>query len=226
MQRRMHEYLRLLEAVAENAGTPLGQIDLLGDDDQRRLLSDWNGVKTDYPRDASLADLFREVARAFPENTALLIAETAAHALPERRISYAELDRLSDQWAVRLRNAGVARGAFVAVLLPRSLDLIVSLLAILKAGAAYVPIAPSMPDAVIQRILEHSGPVALMTVSGLTNIPIPRRIKVFRMDADVQDVAADDLPFAGTGGDPAYVIYTSGSTGAPKGPNKVVCKDW
>ena len=217
MQRRMHEYLRLLEAVAENAGTPLGQIDLLGDDDQRRLLSDWNGVKTDYPRDASLADLFREVARAFPENTALLIAETAAHALPERRISYAELDRLSDQWAVRLRNAGVARGAFVAVLLPRSLDLIVSLLAILKAGAAYVPIAPSMPDAVIQRILEHSGPVALMTVSGLTNIPIPRRIKVFRMDADVQDVAADDLPFAGTGGDPAYVIYTSGSTGAPKG---------
>ena len=217
MRRRMEEYLRLLAAVADDPNAPLGALEVISSDDRRRLLSDWNGAAADYPREASIADLFREIARAHPGNIALLVAETPADALPQRRVSYADLDRLSDQWAARLRRAGVTPGAFVGVLLPRSLDLIVGLLAVLKAGAAYVPIAPGMPGAVIKRILEHSGPVALLTVSGI-EAPVPAGVAVVAMDAPHTEPAPASVTEPGTGGgDPAYVIYTSGSTGAPKG---------
>ncbi|HEV7386895.1 MAG TPA: amino acid adenylation domain-containing protein, partial [Phenylobacterium sp.] len=218
VRRRMEEYLRLLATAAAAPDTPLRALDVIGADDRQRLLSDWNGVTTDYPRDASLAELFRSVARAHPDATALLVAETPADAIPQRRVSYADLDRLSDQWAARLRDAGVRRGAFVGLLLPRSLDLIVGMLAILKAGAAYVPMAPGTPAAAVRRILEHSEAVAVLTISSLAEASIPEGVTVVAMDGPQPEPTTDSAPDAGTGGgDPAYVIYTSGSTGAPKG---------
>src|SRR5206468_3744709 len=109
-----------------------GALEMIGSDDRQLLLSDWNGVMTGYPRDASLADLFRTVARAQAGKTALLIVKSPEDTAPEHRVSYADLDRMSDQWAARLLNAGVGKGAFVGLLLPRSLDLIVGMLATLK----------------------------------------------------------------------------------------------
>ncbi len=137
---------------------------------------------------------------------------------PQRPVSYAELDRLSDRWAARLAAAGVVHGAFVALLLPRSLDLIVGMLAILKAGAAYVPITPAMPPAAVRRILDHSAAAAILTRSGLAEGATPEGLTVITMDG-VADGAPDAVApvVEATGADPAYVIYTSGSTGAPKG---------
>ena len=218
IRRRMEEYLRLLAAAAGDPDAPLGALEIIGAGDRQRLLSDWNGAATDYPRDASLPALFREVAKLHAGKTALLVAETATDATPRRRVSYADLDRLSDQWAARLRNTGVSRGAFVGLMLPRSLDLIVGMLAALKAGAGYVPIEPGIPAAATRLILENSQAVALLTLSDLAGTLEPDGVAVLAMDGPQPELAGESPPLlAADGGDPAYIMYTSGSTGAAKG---------
>ena len=218
VRRRMQEYLRLLAAGAADPEAPLETLELIGDDDRRRMLTDWNGETQLYPRDAGLAELFSAVARKHAGRTALIVAKSPTEAVPSRRVSYGDLDAMSDQWAARLRQAGVARGAFVALLLPRSLDLIVGILATLKAGAAYVPVTPTMPAAAIARILGHSEASTVLTVQAFPDVAIPDGVTVLQMDGAQPDVPADGVrgPQAG-GEDPAYVLYTSGSTGEPKG---------
>jgi amino acid adenylation domain-containing protein len=218
IRRRMQEYLRLLAAAAADPAAPLGALEIIGAEDRQRLLVDWNGVATDYPRDASLADLFRGVAELHAGKTALLVADSPTDATPTRRVSYADLDRLSDQWAARLRNAGVGRGAFVGLMLPRSLDLIVGMLAALKAGAGYVPIEPGIPAAATQLIVENSQAVALLTHSSLAESLEAEGVAVLAMDAPQPELVDGKAPeVAADGGDPAYIMYTSGSTGAAKG---------
>lgn len=217
VQRRMEEYLQLLAAASDQPETALSAVEIVRPGDRPLLLSDWNGVEVEYPRDASLADLFRSVARTHPDRTALLVSDGAAE-IPQRQITYDELDRLSDAWAARLRAASVKRGDFVGVVLPRSLNLIVALVAVLKAGAAYVPIAATTPPAAVRRVLDHSQASALLTWSALDPAAIPDGIMVVAMDVDQGEAPAIDLSDTATsGGDPAYVIYTSGSTGTPKG---------
>ncbi len=218
IRRRMGEYIRLLAAAAADPDAPLRALEVIGDDDRRHLLSDWNGIAADYPRDTSLAELFRKVAQVHAGKTALLVAETADDAVPHRRVSYADLDRLSDRWAAGLREAGVTRGAFVALMLPRSLDLIVAMLATLKAGAGYVPVEPGIPAAATKLILENSQAVALLTTSELARDVKAKGVAVLAMDGAAPELAAGDAPDGGAdGGDPAYIMYTSGSTGAAKG---------
>src|SRR6185312_6568034 len=127
MRRRMDEYLRLLAVAAADPTAPLRNLDAIGAEDRQRMLGEWNGATTAYPRDAGLADLFREIAQGHADKTALRVVDKLTDAIPTRAVSYAELDQLSDAWAARLRQAGVRRGACVAVVLPRSLDLIVAL---------------------------------------------------------------------------------------------------
>ncbi|MFC7310180.1 amino acid adenylation domain-containing protein [Streptomyces monticola] len=137
----------------------------------------------------------------------------------EQRIAYAELDARADQLAHRLRGHGVGRGSVVMVHLERSIDLIVSLLATLKAGGAYLPVEPGVPDCRIGTFLEETECATVITTSG-------ERHRFDGKGLTVLDPAAgperrsDSTPLVRTdveGSDSAYVIYTSGSTGAPKG---------
>jgi amino acid adenylation domain-containing protein len=213
MERRMAEYMRFLAAAATAPATPLGQVDFVTPAElaQQTALS---GAATDYPRDAGIADLFRNVAARTPTATALVAPDGA-------RLSYAELDRHSDALAARLAAEGVGRGDMVALCLRPSADLIVAILATLKSGAAYVPVDPDLPAARRDFILRDCA--ARIAVAG-ADLTLPDYVT--RLGTDAPDCTGA-LPVAGGSGDVAYVMYTSGSTGTPKGvlvPNRAVVR--
>ncbi|MFG2267366.1 amino acid adenylation domain-containing protein [Streptomyces sp. NPDC048720] len=196
-------FTTLLAAAVEGPGTPVGDLELLTDDERARLTPP---ATADYPADALVWELVRRHADARPDAVAV------RHAGAE--LTYRALVERVDALAARLTAAGAGRGRTVGVLLPRDRDLPVALLAVQASGAAYVPLDPTYPQDRLAYMAEDAGLHLLLTHStcdaGFATVP---RLTV---DTSEQPPA---LPSPGPAGpsDAAYVIYTSGSTGRPKG---------
>ncbi|MFH9347863.1 non-ribosomal peptide synthase/polyketide synthase [Kitasatospora sp. NPDC017646] len=207
--------LGLLDTLADfDQDEPVGRIDLLTAEEHRELAQLGTGPVAEVPA-ASLPELFREHVRATPDLVALVCGDVS--------LTYAQLDVRAN----RLAHALIARGAGperpVAVALPRSAELVVAILAVLKTGAAYVPVDPEYPAARIAHLLDDARPVLVVTDSR-SDGRLPAAPPVERLVLDAPETAAllADRPAADPGvavdpGHPAYVIHTSGSTGRPKG---------
>ncbi|AUH39488.1 non-ribosomal peptide synthetase [Streptomyces sp. CMB-StM0423] len=209
-------WVRLLRAAAAEPGLPISRIDVLSGAERRLLVgnADADGDGESAPA-RTLTGLFAAQVRATPGAVAVAAAGT--------KLTYAQLDAR----AGRLAHALAARGAgpedVVAVALPRSADLVVALLAVLRAGAAYLPLDPGYPAPRLAAMVADARPVLLLTdtataAAGTLGAGVPRLL----LDDPAQ--AAEPAAPPGTEpargprpGHPAYVIYTSGSTGAPKG---------
>ncbi|SDT16713.1 Syringomycin synthetase protein SyrB1 [Pseudomonas asplenii] len=159
---------------------------------------------------AFLHEIFSARAREFPERTAVSDAT--------RTLSYAQLDALSSKLAARLRHEGVKDGLRVGMYLPRSADLVITLLGILKAGGAYVPVDPQYPGKRVEHIVRDSG--LSLVIGDAASLPQSPSLRVLSLDqllsAPALELSADTErrdPEQST----AYIIYTSGSTGEPKG---------
>ncbi|KAA8883731.1 amino acid adenylation domain-containing protein, partial [Nocardia colli] len=202
-------YLRLLDIVTTDPGLPLGRMDVLAPEERDRVLRIWNDTAAPLPEETSLARLFaRQVADA-PEAVAV------AHA--DGDITYAELAVRVDVLAQALVGRGVGRGSVVAVALPRSIDLVTAVLAVVVAGGAYLPIDPEYPSERIEFILGDADPLlVLTTVSIGAGLPLGDRASICVDVADFSTGESFGLPVLSPA-DAAYVIYTSGSTGRPKG---------
>jgi amino acid adenylation domain-containing protein len=210
-------YLRLLEAVAKDPRQPVSRLSLLGQEERRRLVHNFNDTAHLYPP-AMLPDMFRQQARRTPVAVAV---ESGA-----RRMSYAELDERSERLARRLRRMGVGAESVIAILLERSAEMIVSLLGVLKAGGAYLPLDPSNPAERLRFMLSDSGARLLLTERRFIDALPEHEVQVLCLDEEL--LTGDDDSLAGVDdnnvvtcgsapGNLAYVIYTSGSTGTPKG---------
>ncbi|MFE3453510.1 amino acid adenylation domain-containing protein [Nonomuraea sp. NPDC059194] len=223
---------RLLDGMVADADRPVGRLDLMDLDDARLVGG---------PREApltTLASAFAAQAARTPDATAVIFGAD--------EVSYAELDRRARALAVRLAGRGVGPGQFVAVALPRSVELLVALLGVLKAGAAYVPLDPDYPAERLAYMLADCGAHLVVTTpsfpehEGVERIIIGKPGEVASGASTPGESAADEAsPYetapreraagesAADGsqavlrpaspGDPAYLIYTSGSTGRPKG---------
>jgi amino acid adenylation domain-containing protein/non-ribosomal peptide synthase protein (TIGR01720 family) len=189
--------LLLLRAVVADPRTAISAVPLLS---EAESVSAGQGVRAELaPR--TLAQLFAARVAASPSSTAVEDGPV--------RLTYAELDERANRLAHRLIAAGAAPERVVAVLLPRSADLLVALLAVTKSGAAYLPLDPHHPADRHRSQLTDARPVAVITASDSVDLP---RILVTDLSDDASDPAVEVLPEH-----PAYVIYTSGSTGRPKG---------
>ncbi|WP_223765901.1 non-ribosomal peptide synthetase, partial [Corallococcus sp. AS-1-6] len=209
----MVEHLRvLLESALRSPDARLPELPWLTGAERQRLLSDWSGTSRDFPRDASVASLFTEQAARTPDATALKAGE--------RRMSYAALDRASNQLAHHLRRQGVRPGHRVGVCVERSFESITALLGILKAGAAYVPVDPQAPAERIAWVLREAGVSLLVTEEAVADeLPAVTDLQVL-LDADAAAIAKQSeaaLDVAVSSEALAYVMFTSGSTGRPKG---------
>ncbi|HWU86520.1 MAG TPA: amino acid adenylation domain-containing protein, partial [Kofleriaceae bacterium] len=184
---------------------PTDQVtDLLRDDERRRILHDWNDTAVAYPDARGLHELFEAQVERTPSAVAVRFGETA--------MSYAALSERSNQIAHHLIGLGIGRGARVAVSLPRSPELLASLLGVLKTGAAYLPLDPSYPRARVAFLLEDAAPAVLITER--LDAVIPPGTLVVRPAAIAG--AAGRLAIEVAPEDPAYLMYTSGSSGQPK----------
>ncbi|MCD7440503.1 amino acid adenylation domain-containing protein [Streptomyces lincolnensis] len=188
----MRRLVRVLEWVVGGGGASrVSEVEVLGAGEREALLGGWQGASRGV-RGVSLPELFGEQAERSPDAVAVVCGE--------RSLTYAELDAWSGRVAGWLRSRGVGRGSFVAVKLPRSVELVVALLGVVKAGGAYVPVDPEYPAERVAHILGDARPVLVID------------------DVAMLDQAGE--PFEGvrvSPRDPVYVIYTSGSTGRPKG---------
>ncbi|MFI6118193.1 amino acid adenylation domain-containing protein, partial [Kitasatospora sp. NPDC051164] len=213
--------VRVLTALAQEPATRVSAVRVLDDAEQVRILEEWNDTAVEVAP-AHLPALFAAQVARTPDAVAV-VAEG-------QRLSYAELDARANRLARLLRERGVGPESLVAVCLGRSAELVVALLAVLKSGAAYVPVDPEYPADRIAYMLDDARPVALITTgdlaagppstAGLPGTagapgPLPR-ILLDETDLDSYDGSALPCPEL-LPTHPAYVIYTSGSTGRPKG---------
>ena len=163
----------------------------------------------------SVAEWFEHQARTIPDSVAVVVDEGG-----DRQVTYAGLNARANQLARRLEKLGVGPDTVVAVCLTRSLDLIVGLLAIMKAGGAYLPIDRDLPRERQAFMLEDAQPIALLTHRELVSHLPPTGLPTFIFDEERTGLATEsgaDLPGRLTADNLAYVMYTSGSTGRPKG---------
>ena len=205
-------FVRLLESIATNPDQHLSELRLLDEDERHEILIEWNDTKTHYPGEKCLHQLFEAQVERSPDAIALTFRQ--------EHLTYSELNSRANQFAHRLRSLGAKPETIVAICAERSLEMIVGVLGILKAGAAYLPLNPSDPQERMRSILEDARPRILLTQHRLLDV-IPMVAPTFVcLDTARGQLAHcdDENPVVTVNpNNLAYVIYTSGSTGTPKG---------
>ncbi|GLU49115.1 amino acid adenylation domain-containing protein [Nocardiopsis ansamitocini] len=192
------------------AELPVSGLSMLTDSEYEVVVRRHQGEYAHYPSEKTLDILFSEHATRTPDHPA--VHDEGSGTLT----TYGELDRLSNQVARTLRAEGVGSNSRVAIMAERGTELLPGLLGILKAGAAYVPIDPSYPEARIRMLLDDCGASTVLLSKGVSEDRAPGAISVHRI-SDLFHGSNRPLAPAADSGDLAYVIYTSGSTGRPKG---------
>ncbi len=213
--------VRFLEAVAADSDVRVGQVEILDAAERDLVVRQWNDTAADVPV-GTLAELFQAQAGRTPDAVAVVFEGA--------ELTYAELDARANRLARHLVTLGVGRERIAAIAMRRSELLVVALLAVLKAGGAYLPVDPEYPAERISHMLTDAGPACVITMaevaSGLA-VPEGQVIPQLLLDdpaimASLEGLSAspitdDDRLAPLRPGDPAYAIYTSGSTGTPKG---------
>ncbi|MFD7409657.1 amino acid adenylation domain-containing protein [Streptomyces sp. NPDC059866] len=204
--------LQVLRTVTEDPGRRVGSVDLLSEGERHRVLEEWNDTATPVPC-ATVPELFQAQAHATPDATALIADGT--------HTTYDDLNTRANRLARLLTEHGVGPEHIVALALPRSPELVVALLAVLKAGAAYLPVDTGYPVERIRFMVEDARPTLVLTHTTTSALWPEDTPTVLLDDPALQArLAALDTTDPATAPDPAhpaYVIYTSGSTGTPKG---------
>ena len=219
-------YLNLLRTLSDTSDKErtVGAIELLTAEERRRAVEEWNDT-AHATSGTTLPALFAAQAARTPDAEAVVFGDT--------RLSYAELDRAADRLAHRLTARGAGPERTVAVALPRSPELVIALLAVLKSGAAYLPLELDYPADRLAFMLDDAAPALLVTrAEHAEQLPAADGVERLLLDDPYDDTGTDGAPQVALDPEhPAYVIYTSGSTGRPKGvlvPHRAIvnCLEW
>ncbi len=203
----------ILETIARNAGTPVGDVDLFVPTERELVVDTWNATEHQVPR-LTLAELFDAQVAHTPNAPAVVFEGTV--------MTYAEFDARANQLARFLISGGVGPESLVGVAVRRSVDLLVGIYAVIKAGGAYVPIDPDQPAERIAYVVATAGPIVVLTMTA-DRVALPAEVPAVDLDTlDVSALSDDPVRDRDRLGplhtrNPAYVIFTSGSTGRPKG---------
>ncbi len=205
----LENFCTLLQSVAAAPECSVGEFNMLKTAEPDSVSSEWNQTQREYPQDRWIHEVFADQARRTPESAAVRFNGDT--------LSYRELDAYSKQLARFLRLQGAGPEIRVGVCLKRSFDLVVALLAILKAGAAYVPFDPDYPPGRLNSMVEDAQTALLITTSDQALFSSAKPVLIDLLQEEIRACVGPDAPVELSGANAAYVIFTSGSTGRPKG---------
>lgn len=210
---RLHVHFgRVLRTVVENPTTRIEDLPLLDAADERMLLDQWNATSIAHDRTRCVHQLLESSARISPDATAVVAGESS--------LTYRELDQRANQVAHLLVRRGVPPGSLVAVCVDRTLDMPIAIAAVLKSGAAYVPLDPTHPAERLRDTLDDAAVACVITTSRFASLLADVDAPVVSLDqvgAELSAMPTTPVSVNVAPDDRAYVIYTSGSTGRPKG---------
>jgi amino acid adenylation domain-containing protein len=222
MIRRLISHLQnLLEGIVANRDQRIGDLPMLTEPEKHQQLVEWNDTKAVYPKNKCIHELFENQVEKTPEAVAVVVED--------QQLTYRALNNRANQLAHYLRKLGVGPNAFVGICLQRSLEMVVALLGVLKAGGTYLPLDSSYPEARLGYMLKDSGAAVLLTSPELSQRLAQYGGQTICLDREWQEIGSEstaNLPDDADENDFAYVIYTSGSTGDPKGvmiPHSAIC---
>jgi tyrocidine synthetase-3 len=214
IQRIIRHFLQLLGIILGDVNSATIDIDILSQEEKKHILMDFNNTQTRYPGDKTIDELLAEQVEQTPDRIAVVFAH--------QQLTYGELNHRANQLAAVLAERGTKPGTILAIMLDRSLEMIVGIMAILNSGCAYLPIEPGYPGERKKFVLEDSGTPLLLTqqkymnesshISEIINIEDDRFYSTGRGSGEESTPKKSNKS-----GDLAYVIYTSGTTGKPKG---------
>ncbi|YAF98107.1 MAG: amino acid adenylation domain-containing protein [Nodularia sp. CChRGM 3473] len=212
INRMLGHFQTLLASIVAKPGLRLSSLLMLTTSEQNQLLIDWNKTQAEYPTNVCIHQLFEVQVERTPDAIAVIFED--------EQLTYRELNQRTNKLAHYLQQIGVKPEVLVGICVERSLEMLIGLLAILKVGAAYIPLDPSYPQERLAYILEDTqAPVLLSQASLLAAIP-QHQAQIICLDTDwhlIEQQSPENLVCQLTPENLAYTIYTSGSTGKPKG---------
>ena len=215
IRRMLKHFETMLVSIVQDPGHRISELPLLESEEEQQLVSEWNQTAADFPRTSCIHDLFHQQATRTPDEVALISGD--------ERLTYRELDQAANRLAHFLRRHGVGTESVVSVATGRSIRMAVAVLAIQKAGAAYLPLDPEYPHERLAFMLDDAHVSAVLTeqyLVGRLQERLPAQCPpLICLDTDAELIAreSDANPESCVAaGNLAYVIYTSGSTGRPK----------
>ena len=201
-------YLNLLNDIFEDTEKKISILSILSKEEKNKILYDFNKTELPYDKTKTISQLFEEQVKRTPNRIAVVFEN--------KKLTYSELNEKSNQLANYLRSKNIQPNNIIGIMLPRSLELMIAILGILKSGACYIPIDPTYPEKRIEYMLENSRAKYLITTNELyNNIDFDKKINISNEEIYIQN--HKDLNHVNTPEDLSYIIYTSGSTGVPKG---------
>ena len=207
--KNMHQrILHIIEQVLENENCLEKDIEIVTPEEKNQILNEFNNTYADYPREKTIVDLFEEQVEKTPDNVAVVFNN--------QKLTYRELNEKANSLANSLLERGIHADNIVGILINRSIEMITAILAVLKSGAAYIPIDPNYPKDRIEYMLEDSSCKMLLSTTQIyekLNIKIP----FIDVTENIRETKTENLNIKISQDRLAYIIYTSGSTGKPKG---------
>lgn len=202
----------LLESATQDQETSVSRLPIMSETERQQLLVEWNDTRIEYPPVQCVHQLFEAQVERTPN--------AAAVTYDNQSLTYIELNQRSNQLRHYLAARGVQAGSLVAIYMERSIDMLIAVLAILKSGAAYVPLDPIYPHDRLAFMLSDSSPAVLLTKQRMLAQLPASGTNVLCIDSAGEEIAkqaTENIQSTATRENLAYVIYTSGSTGKPKG---------
>ncbi|GAA1591048.1 hypothetical protein GCM10009828_014780 [Actinoplanes couchii] len=193
-------------------GLSLFSVPLMTADEEHRLLVEWNDTAADFPAESTVARMFEEQAERTPDLVAVVCGE--------QRVTYRELNERSNRIAHHLRGLGVGPETVVSVCLPRGVQAVVSIMAVLKSGGVCAPLDPEYPRSRLAFMISDTGSAVVITERALAGVLPPHEATVVLLDDEGTELDRQPVTNPGAHARPqdlAYIFYTSGSTGIPKG---------